>query len=140
MFSKQLSYHISNKEALGFYSAIFETETPDGLKTKRENVYPHNPVEIDLVLRYLSVHSADVDPRMICMIPDLYWNIIWYHGSITKALKFAGGQRLYEIGFGKHRYLVRCPPRFSSQRGSGRELAAANRGSRGLRPAYSCSP
>ena len=93
------------------FSVIYEVEDEIDRIKRKEDFVGYCKEEIDSTLRLLSVHSADVDPRMISINPDLYWSIIWIYGSVTTALKEAGGQRLYEIGFGKHEKLVepQCP-------------------------------
>ena len=101
MFSYDETFR-SKKSGLEFETVIYETETSSGLEMREEIYFLYPPDDFFAALRYLSLHSADVDPRMICMNPDLYWSIICFYGSITKALKEAGGQRFYEIGFGKH--------------------------------------
>ena len=88
-----------------FYTVLFEAQTHEGFVIKRETFFPHQRSAILASLKYLSLHSADVDPRMLCINTDLYWTIIMRFGSITKALKIAGGQKLYDIGFGKHEAL-----------------------------------
>ena len=85
-----------------YFSAIFEVEVEGRRKTKKERFLGYCQEEVDSILRLLSIHSADVDPRMICINLHLYWSIIWFYGSVTKALEEAGGQRLYNIGFGNH--------------------------------------
>ena len=65
--------------------------------------YPHVcKEELTTILKLLSLHSADIDPRMLCFNPDLYWSIIWYYGSVTEALKQVGGERLLDKAFGPH--------------------------------------
>ena len=102
MISQDPIEHIFGNITLYFITVIFEAEACLEFETRKENFYFYSSAEVKLTLRYLSLHSADVDPRMICMNPDLYWSIIIHYGSITKALKVAGGQRLYDIGFGGH--------------------------------------
>ena len=56
----------------------------------------HEPVCASFAVKALSL----LDPHDICVqhiaaIPDLYWSIIWYHGSVHKALKEIG-----RYGFG----------------------------------------
>ena len=85
------------------HTVIYQTETSSGMEMKEEIYFQYHPHDSLAALRYLSLHTANVDPRIICMNPDLYWSIINFYGSITKALKLAGGQRLYDIGFGKHK-------------------------------------
>ena len=50
-------------------------------------------------MKLLSLHPADVDPRMICLNPRLYWSVIWIFGSVSKALKEIGGDQLYNKVF-----------------------------------------
>ena len=102
MISQDPIEHIFGNITLYFITVIFEAEACLEFETRKENFYFYSSAEVKLTLRYLSLHSADVDPRMICMNPDLYWSIIIHYGSITKALKVAGGQMLYDIGFGGH--------------------------------------
>ena len=88
------------------YKVIFEVEEENQNRlVKSEVFYGFCKTEVSTALRLLSVHSADVDPRMICLNQELYWSIIWIYGSVTEALKAAGGQRLYDIGFGEHQLL-----------------------------------
>ena len=101
MFSYEGAHRVPNGGDL-FCSVIYQAETSDGLEMKEDIYFLYPPDDALVALKYLSLHSADVDPRMICMNPDLYWTLIWSYGSITKALEAAGGQKLYDIGFGKH--------------------------------------
>ena len=55
--------------------------------------------ELIVVLKLLSVNSADIDPRMLCINASLYWSIIWYYGSITAALLDVGGEQMYKKAF-----------------------------------------
>ena len=97
-------WDVSQGDAWEQFCVMIETETDDGDRgICEERFFGYCKEEVNTALRYLSLHSADIDARMICINSDLYWSIIWYYGSITKALKEAGGQRLYEIGFGKHK-------------------------------------
>ena len=57
-------------------------------------------LEVTLILKLLSLHPVvDLDPRMICLNPHLYWSVIWFFGSVTKALKEIGGDSLYNAVF-----------------------------------------
>ena len=98
--SKNLCWYIDT--TMPHFSVLYEIEDGKGQRMTEKVFLGYCKAEVTTALRYLSLHSADVDPRMIILNPDLYWSIVWYYGSITKALKEAGGQSLYEIGFGKH--------------------------------------
>ena len=104
--TKNWTVQFDGRNGTEHFGVIFGKE--DG-GVELEQFMGYGKTDINLVLRYLSVHSADVDPRMVCINPDLYWSIIWHYGSVTKALMEAGGQKLYDLGFGKQKEMFMTP-------------------------------
>ena len=70
--------------------------------------------EVSTALKLLFLHSADIDPRMICLNLDLYWSIIWYYGSVTEALRQVGGERMLSKAFGPHDQFTEMELKYSS--------------------------
>ena len=83
------------------YGVVYQTSMEE--KIEKEKFIGYCKEEINTVLSLLSCHSADIDPRVICLNPDLYWSIIWYYGSVYTALESIGGKELQQKVFGKHK-------------------------------------
>ena len=108
-FTEKSGTNLESKSVFYKYGVIYEVEHRGERRRIQENFMGYCKEEIDSVIKILSLHSADVDPRMICINPDFYWSVIWFYGSVSKALKEIGGQKLYNIGFGTHQ-LYNEPP------------------------------
>ena len=99
--------HVINNTGLLSFGVIYQTERKyegeeNNLSTCHETFVSYCKEDISVILRLLSINSSDIDPRMICLDADIFWSIIWFYGSVTKALKEIGGEKLYNKGFGIH--------------------------------------
>ena len=82
------------------YGVIFQS---DENKIEYETFIPYAKQDINSIVRLLSFHSADIDPRLISLEKNIYWSIIWYFGSISNGLKVIGGNNLYNKAFSQRR-------------------------------------
>jgi len=82
------------------YGVIYQTTNEENIE--REMFMGYCREEIDTVLFLLSESSVDIDPRVVCLNPHLYWSIIWFYGSVYRALDAVGGKQMQKKGFGTH--------------------------------------
>ena len=82
------------------YEVIYQESDKESIE--KEMFMGYCKEEINTVLYLLSENSVDIDPRVVCLNPCLYWSIIWFYGSVHKALDAVGGKQMQRKGFGPH--------------------------------------
>ena len=95
-----VGYDEKGTSGLYYYGVIYQTSKDQ--KLQKEMFVGYSKEEVNTILRLLSTHSADIDPRVVCLNQDLYWSVVWFYGSVYEAY-YIGGQKLQYKGFGTHK-------------------------------------